>query len=338
MRPDPTVQMMQYITGAWVSQAISVAATLGVADELARGPHQVEELAQAVGADADALYRLLRALTDLGLFQELDDQRFALTEVGELLRTDRPGSLAGMAKLIGAPFHRRAWTDLVESVRTGESAFERLFGFGFDHFRDHPDDGRILNEGMTAVSGALVAPSVLAYDFSPFQTIVDVGGGHGALLAAVLSEHPKSRGVLFDLPHVIQGAGEPLAMARVKDRCELVGGDFFESVPSGGDAYLLSNIIHDWGDDDAVRILANCRAAMKDTGRVLLCESVIPDAPREPSPTTLIDLEMLVMARGARQRTASEYTLLFERAGLHLTGVHGDRGTFSIVEGRPLPE
>jgi O-methyltransferase domain/Dimerisation domain len=332
METDLPGRMMQLITGNWVSQAVSTAATLGVADVLARGPHRVDAVAEAVGADADALYRLLRALAGLGLVDELDDREFTLTELGELLRTDAPNSLRGFAVMVGSHWHRRAWTDLADSVRTGESAFTRVFGDSWEYFRDHPDDGEVLNQAMTAASGTLLAPALSAYDFTRFGRIVDVGGGHGALLATVLAGSPAVQGVLFDLPHVIDGAGAPLERAGVADRCEFVGGSFFDAVPAGGDAYLIANIIHDWDDGSAVQILSNCRAAMNSGGRVLLCEAVIPDKAGEPSPAALIDLEMLVMAPGARQRTAGEFERLFQRAGLRLLGITPVGDTFSVVE------
>jgi hypothetical protein len=190
----------------------------------------------------------------------------------------------------------------------------------------------VLNQAMTAASGTLLAPALSAYDFTRFATIVDVGGGHGALLATVLSGHETARGVLYDLPHVIAGAGAPLQRAGVADRCELVGGSFLDAVPAGGDAYLLSNIIHDWDDRSAVRILHNCRAGMAPGGRVLLCEAVIPEKAADAPQTALIDLEMLVMAPGARQRTAGEFEQLLESAGLRLAGITAMGDTYSMVE------
>ncbi|MEV4839094.1 methyltransferase [Nonomuraea sp. NPDC049486] len=334
MPPDPAQRLLGYIDGAWVASAVCAAAELGVADALAGGARDADQLARAVGAHPGALYRLLRALADLGVLRELDGRVFELTETGERLRRDHPESQRGFAVMLGSSWHRRAWSGFADSVRTGESAFERVFGPAFDHFRDHPEHGEVLNDAMTSVSAAFVWPAVRGHDFTRYGTVVDVGGGHGAMLAAILSAHPAGRGVLFDLPHVIEGAGGPLVEAGVADRCELVGGDFFTSVPPGGDAYLLSNVVHDWGDDDAVRILASCRRAMNDGGRVLLCEAVIPDPPREPTAATVIDLEMLVIAKGARQRTAGEYAELFERAGLRLAGVTGG-GVFDVVEAVP---
>jgi SAM-dependent methyltransferase len=324
--------MMELVTGTWISQAVSVAADLGVADQLVDGPRAVEDIAKAVGADTQRLYRLLRALADLEVFQETDERQFASTPLGDLLRSDAPGSLRGIAIMVGRPFHREAWTGLLDSIRTGDSAFERVHGRpAFEYLGDHPEDGRALNDGMTAVSGGQVAPVVRAYDFGPAEKVVDVGGGHGALLASVLKDHPHVRGVLFDLPHVIEGAGGPLREAGVADRCEYVGGDFFEAVPEG-DVYLMSNIIHDWGDEQAVRILANCQRAMRPGGRVLLGEALLPDTIR-PSRAKIIDLEMMVMAQGARQRTENEYRELFRQAGLRFHRIAVETELFSLVEG-----
>jgi SAM-dependent methyltransferase len=326
--------MMELVTGTWISQAVSVAADLGVADHLVDGPRAVEDIAKAVGADVQSLYRLLRALADLEIFQEMGERQFASTPLGDLLRSDAPGSLRGIAIMVGRPFHRQAWTGLLDGVRTGDSAFERVHGRpAFEYFEDHPEDGRALNDGMTAVSGAQIAPVVRAYDFGSARSaekVVDVGGGHGALLASVLKDHPHLRGVLFDLPHVIEGAGGPLREAGVADRCEYVGGNFFEAVPAG-DVYLMSNIIHDWGDEQAVRILANCHRAMRPGGRVLLGEALLPDAVR-PSRAKIIDLEMLVMAPGARQRTENEYRELFRQAGLRFHRIAVETELFSLVE------
>ncbi len=290
----------------------------------------MDEIAAAVGADTESLYRLLRALADLDVFRELDGRRFALAEAGELLRTDVPGSMHGWAVFVGTPMHRDAWTDLQESIRTGEPAFERVHGqLAFDHFASDPDDGALLDAAMTSIASQLIAPIVGCYDFSAFDTIVDVGGGSGALLAAVLAANPRARGVLYDLPHVIERAGAPLEEAGVRDRCELVGGDFFDSVPPG-DAYLLSNVIHDWDDERATRILDRCRAALPEGGRVLLAEDVLPTG-TEPSPAKWIDLEMLVMGTG-RQRTEDDYRRLFERAGLALFDVVPCVGSLCVVE------
>lgn len=338
----PFMRLFDLTIGGWVSQTVSVAAELGVADELASGPRPVDQIAQAVGAHAPSLYRLLRALATVDVFQELSGRRFALTALGELLRSDVPGSMRSWALLLGQPFHQNAWNRLTDSVRTGEPAFDRVHGRTmFDHFGDHPEDAELMNAAMTAISSQFVTPVVERYDFSGFGTVVDVGGGHGALLAAILTANPKAGGILYDLPHVIAGAEPRIAAAGIGDRCECVAGDFFDSVPPGGDAYLLSNIIHDWDDDRCVRILANCRTAMADDGRVLLAEVLLGDHPDsdEPSLPVWVDLEMLAMTSGGRQRTKTELGQLLARAGLRLSRTVPTGGAFAVLEavaaGRP---
>lgn len=327
----PPARVYELATGAWVSQALGVAAELGVADVLAGGPRPVGEIAAEVGADASTLYRLLRALADRQVFTELDGQRFALTEVSEVLRSGVPGSMRAWAVMLARPFHQAAWSGLADSVRTGEPAFDRVHGRpAFDYLAANPEDGRVLNEAMTSASAGAIAPTVAAYDFGAYGKVVDVGGGQGALIAAILAAYPGVHGVLFDLPNVIADAGGPLEDAGVARRCDLVGGDFLTEVPSGGDAYVLSNILHDWDDDRAERILATCRAAMNPGGRLLLVEAVLPDGPA-PNEAKWIDLEMLIMGSG-RQRTEGEYRRLFGRTGFALTRVAPTPAPFDLVE------
>lgn len=334
----PPVRMLHLTLGSGVSQAIAVAAELRVADELAAGPRPVDELAKSVGAHPPTLYRLLRTLAVEGVFRELDRQRFELTEVGEVLRSGVPDSMRDWALLVDRAFYKNAWNHLVDSVRTGESAFEHAYDRPpFDYLRDHPEDSAAFNAAMISIARPLITPVVAAYPFHRFGTVVDVGGGHGALLAAVLTANPSVRGVLFDLPDVVAGAGPTLTGAGLGDRCECVGGDFFVTVPPGGDAYLLSNIVHDWDDDRAAKILTNCRAAMGDRGRLLLAEWVLPDNPRDDPPWLPLwaDLQMLVMTSGGRQRTESEFARLLARAGLRLSGVVATAAGVSLVEAEP---
>ncbi|MEV5407850.1 methyltransferase [Thermopolyspora sp. NPDC052614] len=346
MRNRTLGDVMGLVTGDSVAQAVAAAVELGVVEELAAGPRPVDALARAAGADPDALYRLLRALSGFGVVEERDGRVFALTGMGEALRRGVPGAVGNLALMMGSAWHRRSWSELADCVRTGRSAFERLYG-GFAYYRDDPAAGRVFDEAMTDSSAALMEPLLRGYDFTRFRVIVDVGGGQGTLLAAALSRHPEGRGVLYDLPSVIARAGEPLERAGVAGRCELVSGDFFSGVPCGGDLYLLANIVHDWDDEHAVRILANCAAALSAGGgeggdeevdaggdaggRVLLVEAVMPETRNRPTPIMLIDLEMLVMCDGGRQRTAAELDRLLSRAGLRLTDIRqGD--VFSLVE------
>jgi hypothetical protein len=332
----PAVAMLQLTMGALVSQAVSVIARLGVADVLAAGPQPVEQIAQRVGAHRSALYRVLRALGDVGVVAELENRQFALTPLSELLRSDVPGSLRGWATMVGMPFHRYPWTDLYETVLTGESAFDRVHGTKvFDYLAEHPEDAAIFDAAMTSISTNESVSIAKAYDFSRFNTIVDVGGGRGGLLAAILSANPHLQGVLFDVPTVVAGIDDELAAAEVVGRCEVVSGDFFDSVPDGADAYLLSAIIHDWDDDQAVQILRTCRAAMTDRACVLLAEIVLPGGPA-PSMGKLADLEMLVMTAGGRQRTEAELRALLGRAGLRLTRTIPSTSMVSLVEAVPV--
>lgn len=331
----PAVAMLQLTMGALVSQAVSVIARLGVADVLAAGPQPVEQIAQRVGAHRSALYRVLRALGDVGVVAELENRQFALTPLSELLRSDVPGSMRGWATMVGMPFHRYPWTDLYETVLTGESAFDRVHGTKvFDYLAEHPEDAAIFDAAMTSISTNESVSIAKAYDFSRFNTIVDVGGGRGGLLAAILSANPHLQGVLFDVPTVVAGIDDELAAAEVVGRCEVVSGDFFDSVPDGADAYLLSAIIHDWDDDQAVQILRTCRAAMTDRACMLLAEIVLPEGPA-PSIGKLADLEMLVMTAGGRQRTEAELRALLGRAGLRLTRTIPSTSMVSLVEAVP---
>ncbi len=331
----PAVAMLQLTMGALVSQAVSVIARLGVADVLAAGPQPVEQIAQRVGAHHSALYRVLRALGDVGVVAELENRQFALTPLSELLRSDVPGSMRGWATMVGMPFHRYPWTDLYETVLTGESAFDRVHGTKvFDYLAEHPEDAAIFDAAMTSISTNESVSIAKAYDFNRFNTIVDVGGGRGGLLAAILSANPHLQGVLFDVPTVVAGIDDELAAAEVVGRCEVVSGDFFDSVPDGADAYLLSAIIHDWDDDQAVQILRTCRAAMTDSACMLLAEIVLPEGPA-PSMGKLADLEMLVMTAGGRQRTEAELRALLGRAGLRLTRTIPSTSMVSLVEAVP---
>jgi hypothetical protein len=328
--------MRQLTMGAFVSQAISVFARLGVADALATGSRDVDDITELIGAHGPALYRLLRALGDVGVVAELEDRRFALTPLGEVLRSDVPGSLRGFVTMVGMPFHCYPWSDLYETVRTGESAFDRVHNMNvFDYLSEHPEDAVVFDAAMISVSAGESASSIIrTYDFTRFNTIVDIGGGRGGLLAAILTANPHLQGVLFDVPAVVAGADKEIFSTAVVDRCKVVSGDFFDSVPGGGDAYLLSNIIHDWDDHHAVQILASCRAAMTDTACVLLAEFVLPEG-RQPSIGKLVDLEMLVITSGGRERTEAEYRTLLGRAGFRLTRIMPSSGPISLVEAVP---
>lgn len=333
--PPPNLTLMQMIFGKWVSQALSVVARFRVADHLAGGPKTASELAQMTDTQPGPLYRVLRALGSVGVLTEDAAQRFALTPVGEYLRSDVPGSLRAIATYCGDPWSWQAWGGLADGVRTGRTPFDRVFGQGpWEYLKAHPDEAATFNEGMTGFSQQAAGPVVKAYDFSRFGTVVDVGGGHGALLSAILKANPGVRGVVFDMPQVVEGAGPALRAAGLADRCTTGGGDFFQEIPAGGDAYLLKHIIHDWNDEKAAAILRTCRRAIRPTGKLLLVEIVIPP-PGEPSPGKLLDLEMLVICDG-KERTEAEYRTLLASAGFRLTRVVPTDAPVSIVEGEPV--
>ena len=330
----PPATLLQMMTGYWVSQALHVAAKLGIADLLADGPVDCEDLAAATDTHAPSLQRVLRALASVGVFTEVSPGSFALTPLAELLRTETPGSMRALA-IMYAEEQYRAWGELLHSVRTGEMAFDHQFGMGyFEYLAQHPEADRVFNEAMTGWTHQLVGAVVDTYDFSPFKTIVDVGGGYGSLLAAILRSNPGTRGILFDLPHVIARAEEQLVAAGVADRCTFVGGDFFAAVPTGGDAYVLSQILHDWDDKRCVAILGQCRRAMPDHGKLLVVELVLPEGD-EPFLGKWLDLHMLVLL-GSRERTAAEYDTLFRAAGFKLARVVPTPPGPSVVEAVPV--
>jgi hypothetical protein len=330
----PHATLLQMMTGYWVSQALYVAAKLGVADLLADGPRPVEALAAATQTDTLSLRRVLRALASVGVFTEARPGTFALTPLAALLQTRTPDSMRALA-IMYAEEQYRAWGDLLHSVQTGATAFERQFGTSyFAYLAQHPEADRVFNEAMTGWTTQLVGAVVDAYDFSPFQTIVDVGGGYGTLLVAMLRSNPAARGILFDQPHVIAAAGEQMVVAGVAERCTTVGGDFFVEVPAGGDAYVLAQILHDWNDERSVAILQQCRRVMPAHGKLLVIELVLPPG-EDPFFGKWLDLHMLVLV-GARERTAAEYGALFHAAGFELARVVPPPAGPSVVEAVPI--
>lgn len=323
--------MQDLILAAWISQGITAIADLGVADALAAGPLSIDELAGQVGAEPDTLRRLLRALIGSGIFAQRDDGRYELNPMADVLRSDAPVSWAAMARFVGSRQHREHWSLLTEAVRTGRAAVPVLRGKGFfDYMRDEPEFGQIFNDAMTSSSSMSIGPVVDAYDFTPYRTIVDVAGGHGRLLAAILASAPDARGVLYDLPKVIAGAMPLLTEMQVAERVRLAEGSFFDGVPAGGDAYVLKHIIHDWDDDPSLQILRNVRSAAAPGASLLLVEAVIPeDDSRSLGKWT--DMEMLIINNG-RERTADEYRRLLDRAGFQMTGVVDTTGRLDIIE------
>lgn len=330
-----SITVVELAQGAWVTQALHVAVELGIADTLAGGALTADDVARRVGANPDATFRLMRALASQGIFKLRRDGRFALTAAGNTLRTDADGSMAPMLAMLGSPPHWEHWGELLHCVQTGQTAVEKLRGTQlFEYLDAHPEYARVFNDAMTAVSAMAITAAVPAYDFTPRRLVVDVGGGHGALLAAVLAAAPGARGVLYDLPSVVADAGPAFETAGVSSRATSEGGSFFERVPEGADTYLLKAIIHDWDDERALTILRNIRTAIAEDGVVLLFEMVLPQG-APPHPGLLLDLEMLVNS-GGRERTAGEYATLLSRAGFRQTRVIPTAGPLSLVEARPV--
>ena len=334
---SPAVVLRHLSTGFWISQAIAVAADLGIADRLQAGAKSCAELAPAMGVHAGALYRLLRGLASVGVFAEDAEGRFTLTALAALLLTDGPGSWRAAALLNGEPWAWQPWGALAYSVKTGKPAFEHIFGMTFDSYRaQHHDAADIFQAFMhvaTADEAMVVAPM---YDFSGLTTVVDVGGGRGALLAAILQRNPHLRGILFEASQVIADAPPLLEAQGVADRCELVAGDFFQALPAGADVYLLKWILVSWDDEHSVTILQNCRRALGSHGKLLVIERIIPSG-NEPFFGKLADLNLLVMYQG-RHRTEAEYHALFTRAGFELSRIIPTNSPteFSLIEGSPI--
>jgi hypothetical protein len=320
----------QMFGGSWITQGIWVAAELGIADLLADGPQTAEELARKTNTHSDALYRVLRALASVGIFTQDEAFRFSTTPLADLLRSDTPGSQRAIAIMTGAELHE-AWGELLHSVRTGEPGFQKRFGVPFfQYMTEHPERHGIYDAAMTGVHGSETEPMLDAYDFSTFRTVVDIGGGNGLVLAAILNRHPGIHGILFDLPAVVDRARSIISGSGLSSRCRIEGGDFFSSVPAGADAYVMRHIIHDWEDREAIAILRQCQEAMDSDGKILVVETVIPRLD-EPCFGKWLDIMMLLVA--GRERTEEEYGRLFSAAGLKLSRVVKTTLEVSIIEG-----
>jgi len=323
--------LSKLLMGFRVSQAIHVAATLGLADLLAPGPKTSDELAEATNTHLLALYRLMRALASAGIFRECDHRRFELTPVGELLRSDVAGTHAPIAQLIGRPIYWQAWGDLLHAVRSGETAFNHVHGVDVWEYRaSHAQEGEAFDRAMAAHTDRFAAVVAEACDFDRFASVVDVGGGDGTFLAKILTAHPRVRATLLDQPHVIARAAASFEPLGLSSRCRAVGGDFFVSVPEGGDAYLMKSILHDWDDPASIDILRICRKAMKPTSRLLVVEHVI-GPPNTGPEGKFADLHMLVLT-GGRERTRDEFDALFDQSGFRLVTVTPTSTPLSVIE------
>lgn len=328
--PAP-LAMTELLMGQMVSQAIAAAAELGLAQALADGPLNRDELARRVGVHPVALGRLMRALIGRGVFRELRDGRYGLTPIAVTLCPDAPLSVVGWARYCGSQPYRELWSALIDAVRTGQPVPPSLWGMdGFAYLAENTHAATLFNDAMTSLSEVTAASVVNAYEFGRFPVVVDVGGGHGRLLAAILAANPESRGVLCDLPTVVTGAPAVLDAAGVGSRVLIESGSFFESVPAGGDAYVLQFVIHDWGDDAAQTILRNIAAAAPDHATVVLAEMVIPRHHRDFA-GNWADLDMLLLGEG-HERTANQYRELLRRSGFHVTRIVETVSPVSIIE------
>ena len=326
--------LLRLINGFQASQVLHTLTVLGIPDLIGSGRRSSADLAEATGSDPLAMYRLLRAAAAIGVFDEDQSKAFAVTPLGEGLRSDAARSLTGWAALMGTSNFWQNWGQLRDSVRTGQTGWHLRHGVDPWTYRaEHPEEGKAFDRAMVSLTSQQAAAVATSYDFSPFRTIVDVGGGRGALLAEILQRHPKSAGVLFDQPHVVATAPEMLREQGVADRCRVEGGSFFDSVPAGGDAYIMKSVIHDWYDPEARRILETCRRATGDGSILLLVETVLAP-PNQGPETKLGDVNMLINP-GGLERSSEDFEALLATAGFKLKRVLPTQGTFSLLESVP---
>lgn len=329
----PETRMFQMTFDAFVTaRACYAAAKLLIPDLLKDGSRTSDELAAATDTNPTSLYRLMRCLATIGLVNEEPERRFTLTGLGATLRSDVPGTMRPWVAFCGDPFYLAAWADILHSVKTGRAAFDHVHGKPFfDYLGDHPEASRVFDEAMTSLTAVLVTEVLAAYDFSGFKRVVDVGGGRGSLLTAILKTNQIATGVLFDLPTVIAEVAKP----GLGSRCELVSGDFFVEQPAGGDAYIMKWILHDWDDAACGRILASCRRSIAPGGKLLLIETVVAP-PGVPHHSKLDDIEMMVLL-GSQERTEEEYRTLLERSGFRLNRIAlTPTDLVNVIEAEPI--
>jgi hypothetical protein len=331
-------RMMQLSTGLVFTAALQPIARMKIADLLASSPLPVSQLAAQSATNPDALYRVMRLLASVGVFTESPGKVFGLTPMSELLREGVPGSLRDMILWITNPFHFQVHGEMGHSVRTGQPAVEKVYGKpAFEAIFGNPEVAYDFNMAMTCFSRR-IAPAVLeAYDFSGIGTLMDVAGGHGAILCEILSRYPQMQGILFDMPNVVEEANCHICSLKMDQRCQTISGDFFEQIPPGADAYYMQHIIHDWNDERCLKILANCRQALEGraNGRLLIADSVVPEN-SDPHPSKWLDLEMLLMP-GGRERTRPEWEALFAKAGFEITGMFPLKTAETLIEARVRP-
>lgn len=327
----PEAMMFQFLFGAVVQKGIYVIAELGIADLVNEKPMSAEELAEKTSTHSASLYRVLRMLAGVGFFTENSDGKFELTPLAALLLKDNPNSMRDFALMMGDDWSWKTVSHLKHSIETGKMAHEKAFGkTSWEYYEENIEVGEIFNRAMTSNSLAAVSPIVAGYDFSSFGKIADIAGGHGILLSGILKANPNARGILFDIPSVIAGSGEFFEKTGAANRVEKISGDFFENVPAGADAYIMKHIIHDWDDEESVRILKNVHTAMNPNGKVLIVEMVVPEG-NEPSPSKILDVQML-MFTGGKERTTRQYAELLDKSGFRMTQVVPTHSPMQIVE------
>lgn len=323
--------LFQMATSYWISQAIYVAAKLGIADLLKSSPLKCSEIAAIAGADVRSLFRLMRALSSVGIFAQTKDGYFSLLPLGENLRADIPGSLKAIIITLGE-IHYQACGALLHAVQKGAPAFDRVFGAGlFEHLNQNDEAANSFDEGMANLAGMLAYAVVLAYDLGGVSSIVDVGGGNGRFLETILQRYPETQGTVFDCAMTIERTHT--TSGQTTRRCSYLAGDFFASVPRGGDLYFLCGVVHDWDDARALTILRNCRHALRATGRLLLLETVVPENGSLHF-SKILDLNMLAMSSG-RERTRTEFCTLLTAAGFRVSRIIATMAPQSLIEAVP---
>jgi hypothetical protein len=326
-------RLSQMIMGMGITQMIYASAKLGIADLLKDGAKSYTELAESTQTHAPSLYRALRALASIGIFAEINDGYFQLTPLAEYLRSDITNSMQGLAIWMGGEqFRWQTWGEILYSIKTGKPAFDYVNGISlFDYLEHHPEASNIFNNAMSSVSAIYNSAIVADYDFSSIKTLVDIGGGQGFFLTAILQANPKLHGIVYDLPHVVTEATKQIEALKLNQRCTIVSGSFLEFVPRGGDAYIMKLVLHDWDDLQAIQILKNCHAAMGENSKLLIVENVVSSG-NQPSHGKLTDIEMLLLTSGGRERTKDEFAQLFAAAGFQLTKITPTSCPLSVIE------
>ena len=330
-------QLFQLALGFIPAISVNVVAKLSIAEQLSAGPRTAEELARVCNVNPDGLYRLMRAVASVGVFRELEHGRFEQTPISDLLRADHPQTLRPFVMFFPDPLHFRCYANLMHSVQTGQSSVKPTLGKElFEYLADHPEDSAIFNAAMVNLTHMFIPAVLEAYDFRETQVLADIGGGHGSVVASILQKYPLMKGILFDIEHVVRGAGSYLQSMGVSNRCTVVGGDFFKSIPDGADTYIMKNIIHDWYDEKSIAIIRNIRQALGDRrgGKLLLLEFVVTPG-NEPHLAKWADIEMLAMP-GGKERTEREYAELFAKSGFRLNRVVPTQAPSSVIEAVPV--